>query len=210
MLLPGPSALLVTLDQLAKAWAIQHLASGQIRPLLPGSAAVAAGHQHRRRLQPLHRPRRALGLISALVSLAVMLWLLLRPPQGLLAAAGRRLAAGRGHRQRHRSLAAGRRGGFPGIHADLLPDLQPGRCGHQSGRGLLPARSPGSSPRCWSGARGTSPMLRELERRLTASSPGRTTPCWRIHMAGDGPRFQVSCRAVCYRIGRDRPQRRGH
>lgn len=70
----------VALDQLAKAWASQELANGAIRPLLPGLLQLRRVINTGAAFSLFSDSAVALGLISALVSLAVIFWLLLRPP----------------------------------------------------------------------------------------------------------------------------------
>lgn len=97
------------LDQISKAWAVQHLAPGQIRPLLPGLLQLQRVSNDGAAFSLFAGSVTTLALISALVSLALVLWILLRPPQGLWPALATGLllagAAGNGlDRWRHGSV----------------------------------------------------------------------------------------------------------
>ena len=69
------------LDQLSKAWAVTALAPGQIQPLLPGLLQLQRVANSGAAFSLLSGNSGALGLVSGLVSLAVALWLLRRPPR---------------------------------------------------------------------------------------------------------------------------------
>jgi len=74
----------VLMDQLTKAWANQALGSGEIRPLLPGLLQLRRVINTGAAFSLFSDSAAALGLISAVVSLAVVLWLLFRPPARLV------------------------------------------------------------------------------------------------------------------------------
>lgn len=86
----GVAAALLLLDQLSKAWALSHLPPGVVAPFLPGLLQLQRVSNTGAAFSLLSGNSVALGWISALVSLAVVGWLLLRPPGSLWA----RLAAG--------------------------------------------------------------------------------------------------------------------
>lgn len=71
------------LDQLSKAWALQQLPTGHIRPLLPGLLQLQRVGNDGAAFSLFSGSVTTLGLISALVSLGLVLWIQLRPPEGL-------------------------------------------------------------------------------------------------------------------------------
>lgn len=83
------------LDQLSKVWALQHLPSGQVLPLLPGLLQLRRVANTGAAFSLLTGNSLALGAVSAAVGLAVAGWLLWRPPRGLwLTLAGALVLAG--------------------------------------------------------------------------------------------------------------------
>jgi signal peptidase II len=78
MLLVAVMALLI--DQASKQWALDHLASGRVQPLLPGLLQLQLVSNSGAAFSLFSRSPILLGLVSALVSLALLGWILLRPP----------------------------------------------------------------------------------------------------------------------------------
>ena len=74
------AALVVLADQLSKAWALQHLPLGSVRPLLPGLLALQRVENPGAAFSLFSNSTVPLALVSAVVSLVVLGWLLLRPP----------------------------------------------------------------------------------------------------------------------------------
>jgi len=72
----------VALDQLSKAWALQQLPPGQVSPLLPGLLQLRRVGNSGAAFSLLSGNSLGLGLVSAVVALAVAGWMVLRPPQG--------------------------------------------------------------------------------------------------------------------------------
>lgn len=81
------AAMVVVLDQLSKHWAEQHLPPGVIRPWLPGLIAHQLVYNRGAAFSLLTGAQPLLALISAVVVLAVVIWVLrqglLRPLQSL-------------------------------------------------------------------------------------------------------------------------------
>ncbi|MCP9858311.1 MULTISPECIES: signal peptidase II [unclassified Cyanobium] len=77
------AALILLLDQVSKAWALDHLASGNIRPLLPGLLQLQRVSNTGAAFSLFSGASIQLGVISALVSLGLLVWILWRPPVGL-------------------------------------------------------------------------------------------------------------------------------
>ena len=73
-------AAVVLLDQISKIWAVRHLATGDIKPLLPGLLQFQRVSNTGAAFSLFADATLMLGVISAMVSLAVTLWILLRPP----------------------------------------------------------------------------------------------------------------------------------
>lgn len=71
------------LDQLSKAWALSHLPTGQIAPLLPALLQLRRVANTGAAFSLFSGNSSALGLVSAVASLAVALWLALRPPRSV-------------------------------------------------------------------------------------------------------------------------------
>lgn len=71
------------LDQASKHWALQHLGPGIIQPLVPGLLQLQRVANTGAAFSLFSGNAAMLGLISALASLGVAGWLLLRPPAGL-------------------------------------------------------------------------------------------------------------------------------
>ncbi|KAF0653927.1 lipoprotein signal peptidase [Cyanobium sp. Copco_Reservoir_LC18] len=76
------AALAVGLDQLSKRWALEHLASGSIQPLLPGLLQLQRVSNTGAAFSLFAGAPNQLGLVSALVSLGLLFWILWRPPAG--------------------------------------------------------------------------------------------------------------------------------
>lgn len=74
------AALTVTLDQAAKGWALQHLSSGQIQPLVPGLLQLQRVSNTGAAFSLFREAPSLLGLVSGLVSLGLLGWILWRPP----------------------------------------------------------------------------------------------------------------------------------
>jgi signal peptidase II len=77
------TAITLLLDQLSKAWALDHLASGSIRPLLPGVLQLQRVSNTGAAFSLFTGASIQLGLVSALVSFSLLAWILWRPPVGL-------------------------------------------------------------------------------------------------------------------------------
>lgn len=71
------------LDQLSKLWALQHLPTGRVEPFLPGLLQLRRVANSGAAFSLMTGNSLALGVVSAVVSLAVAGWLLWRPPRGL-------------------------------------------------------------------------------------------------------------------------------
>jgi signal peptidase II len=78
----------VAVDQSSKLWAVQHLASGELRPLLPGLLRMQRVSNTGAAFSLLSGSAQLLGLVSLLVSVGVVVWLLLRPPLQIRTALG--------------------------------------------------------------------------------------------------------------------------
>ncbi len=89
----------VLLDQLTKAWAIQQLPFGRAVPFLPGLLQLRRVANSGAAFSLMTGNSLALGVVSAIVALAVAGWLLWRPPRGfwLLLAASLVLAGALGN-----------------------------------------------------------------------------------------------------------------
>ncbi len=72
--------LTVLVDQLSKQWALVHLASGRIEPLLPGLLQLQLVSNTGAAFSLFSGSPLLLGLVSAVVSLALLGWILLQPP----------------------------------------------------------------------------------------------------------------------------------
>lgn len=77
------AAAVVLADQLSKQWALSQLPFGLVRPFLPGLLALQLVHNSGAAFSLFSGSSRALGLVSLLVSAAVLLWILRSPPRGL-------------------------------------------------------------------------------------------------------------------------------
>ena len=77
------AALAVGLDQLSKGWAVEHLATGTVQPLLPGLLQLQRVSNTGAAFSLFAGAPNQLGLVSALVSLGLLFWILWRPPAGL-------------------------------------------------------------------------------------------------------------------------------
>ena len=83
------------LDQLSKAWALQHLQPGQVQALLPGLLQLQRVSNDGAAFSLFTGSVTLLGLVSALVCLALVAWIQWRPPEApLLALAAGLLLAG--------------------------------------------------------------------------------------------------------------------
>jgi len=91
----GVALAVLLLDQLSKAWVVEHLRHGQVLPLLPGLLQLRRVANTGAAFSLLTGNSLALGAVSAAVGLAVAGWLLWRPPRGLwLTLAGSLVLAG--------------------------------------------------------------------------------------------------------------------
>lgn len=70
------------LDQLTKAWALQHLPFGRVAPFVPGLLQLRQVTNSGAAFSLMTGNSLALGVVSAVVSLAVAGWMLWRPPRG--------------------------------------------------------------------------------------------------------------------------------
>jgi signal peptidase II len=77
------ATLAVGLDQLSKGWAVEHLATGTVQPLLPGLLQLQRVSNTGAAFSLFAGAPNQLGLVSALVSLGLLFWILWRPPAGL-------------------------------------------------------------------------------------------------------------------------------
>ncbi|MFZ9753073.1 MAG: signal peptidase II [Cyanobium sp.] len=77
------AASLLLADQLSKHWATQHLPPGQLRPFLPGLLSLQRVTNTGAAFSLFSGSTQTLGLVSLVVSLAVLLWILRSPPRGL-------------------------------------------------------------------------------------------------------------------------------
>lgn len=73
----------VLLDQLSKHWALRHLPPGHGQRFLPGLLNLELVLNTGAAFSLFTGQPRLLGLVSVLVSLAVLVWILRRPPRGL-------------------------------------------------------------------------------------------------------------------------------
>lgn len=77
-------ALLVLVsDQLSKSWVLSHLPTGTVRPFLPGLLALQRVSNTGAAFSLFSDSLPILALVSLIVSAAVLLWIIWRPPQGL-------------------------------------------------------------------------------------------------------------------------------
>jgi signal peptidase II len=86
--------LVVILDQLSKAWAWSALAGGEVVPLLPGLLQLRRVANTGAAFSLFTGVPRLLGLVSALVSAALLVWMLRQPPTGRWRIAGLGLLLG--------------------------------------------------------------------------------------------------------------------
>ncbi|QPN66152.1 signal peptidase II [Synechococcus sp. CBW1006] len=84
----GLAALLVILDQLSKHWALKQLAAGQVDTLIPGILQLRLVFNTGAAFSLFTGSTVALGLVSLLVALGLVLWLLAQPRMGVWQAAG--------------------------------------------------------------------------------------------------------------------------
>jgi signal peptidase II len=91
---PALALLVVLLDQLSKAWAWSALASGQVEPLLPGLLQLRRVANTGAAFSLFSGAPRLLGVVSALVSGVLLVWLLRQPPTGRWRIAGLGLLLG--------------------------------------------------------------------------------------------------------------------
>jgi signal peptidase II len=82
------------LDQLSKAWALQALPEGVVRGFLPGVLQLRRIANTGAAFSLFTGSGALLGLVSALVSVALLGWILLRPPAGRWRGAGLALLLG--------------------------------------------------------------------------------------------------------------------
>ena len=78
----GVALVVLLLDQLTKAWALQHLPFGRVSPLVPGLLQLRRVANSGAAFSLMTDNSLALGVVSAVVGLAVAGWLLWRPPRG--------------------------------------------------------------------------------------------------------------------------------
>ncbi len=81
-------------DQISKQWVSQHLPVGQLRPFLPGLLGLQLVHNSGAAFSLFSGSSQALGLVSLVVSGAVLLWILLSPPRGIWLSLGLGLLLG--------------------------------------------------------------------------------------------------------------------
>ena len=79
----GLAAAVVLVDQASKLWVSRHLPLGRLRPLLPGLLDLQHVHNSGAAFSLFSGSSQALGVVSLLVSAAVLLWILRAPPRGL-------------------------------------------------------------------------------------------------------------------------------
>ncbi|MFN9548110.1 MAG: signal peptidase II [Cyanobacteriota bacterium] len=75
--------LVVGLDQWSKHWAVHHLAAGHGQPLWPGLLDLRLVRNSGAAFSLFTGQPHGLGLVSLVVSVAVLLWVLRRPPRGV-------------------------------------------------------------------------------------------------------------------------------
>jgi signal peptidase II len=80
LLLAGLSLLL---DQISKDWALEHLPSGHVRPLLPGLLQLQRVSNTGAAFSLFTEAPTLLALVSALVAAGLLGWILWRPPRSL-------------------------------------------------------------------------------------------------------------------------------
>ncbi|MEB3331228.1 MAG: signal peptidase II [Synechococcaceae cyanobacterium] len=71
----------IGLDQFSKLWAVETLRQGQIRPLLPGLLQLQRVSNTGAAFSLFSQSTLMLALVSGAVSLGIILWILMRPPQ---------------------------------------------------------------------------------------------------------------------------------
>ncbi len=76
------TAITLMLDQVSKAWALDHLASDTIRPLLPGLLQLQRVSNTGAAFSLFTGASIQLGLVSALTCFGLLVWILWRPPVG--------------------------------------------------------------------------------------------------------------------------------
>jgi signal peptidase II len=91
---PALALVVVILDQLSKAWAWSALAGGEVVPLLPGLLQLRRVANTGAAFSLFTGAPRLLGLVSALVSAALLVWMLRQPPSGRWRIAGLGLLLG--------------------------------------------------------------------------------------------------------------------
>ena len=70
-------------DQWSKAWVLSHLPPGRLYPFVPGLLALQRVSNTGAAFSLFRDSVQILGVVSLVVSAAVMLWILWKPPQGL-------------------------------------------------------------------------------------------------------------------------------
>ncbi|MEB3262874.1 MAG: signal peptidase II [Synechococcus sp.] len=76
------AALVLALDQLSKHWAVTHLADGQVHPFLAGVLQLRLVYNTGAAFSLFTGSTAALGLVSFLVALGLVVWLLSQPRMG--------------------------------------------------------------------------------------------------------------------------------
>lgn len=79
----GLAAGVLLADQLSKHWVGAHLRLGMVRPFLPGLLELHSVRNTGAAFSLLSGSTEALGLVSLLVSAALLAWILLAPPRGI-------------------------------------------------------------------------------------------------------------------------------
>ena len=79
----GLAAGVLLADQLSKHWVSAHLPVGVVRPFLPGVLELHSVRNTGAAFSLFSGSTEALGLVSLLVSAALLAWILLAPPRGI-------------------------------------------------------------------------------------------------------------------------------
>ena len=79
----GLAAAVLLADQLSKHWILQTLPFGRVRPFLPGLLELQAVRNTGAAFSLFRGSSASLGVVSLVVSVAVLVWILRAPPRGL-------------------------------------------------------------------------------------------------------------------------------
>ncbi|MFY8149688.1 MAG: signal peptidase II [Prochlorococcaceae cyanobacterium] len=82
------AVVLVAVDQLSKHWAVNQLADGRVQPLIPGLLQLRLAYNTGAAFSLFTGATWALGVVSLLVAIGLVVWLLSQPRMGAWQMAG--------------------------------------------------------------------------------------------------------------------------